>query len=216
MRSRRWLIFAILPALLFVGWPVIGGLHKHTQPRIKKMLPSNGIGQLRDGDILFRRGKEAVSEVVLGLDPQSAFSHVGIVVIRTGEAWVVHMVPAEAEGEDDAVKLEPVSRYLAADRSTGMAVYRLHELPDNSSASRLKIVVREALRLAQIGIPFDKAFNLDTQDRLYCTELVWQAFLKAGIDLAPNPPSKRFLLWSGRYIPPSTLQVSPHLKRVCC
>lgn len=180
------------------------------------MLPSNGIGQLRDGDILFRRGKEAVSEVVLGLDPQSAFSHVGIVVIRTGEAWVVHMVPAEAEGEDDAVKLEPVSRYLAADRSTGMAVYRLHELPDNSSASRLKIVVREALRLAQIGIPFDKAFNLDTQDRLYCTELVWQAFLKAGIDLAPNPPSKRFLLWSGRYIPPSTLQVSPHLKRVCC
>lgn len=212
MRLGRWLILA-LPTMLIVGWSAIGGLTKHTQPTILKMPPSNWIGQLRDGDIIFRRGKEAVSEVVLGLDPRSAFSHVGIVIFRAGEAWVAHAVPAEVEGEANAVKLEPVSRFLAADRSSDMAVYRLHEAPDHTSA---KIAAREALRLAQANTPFDKAFDLDTPDKLYCTELIWHVFRKAGIDLVPKPPSKRFLLWSGRYIPPSTLQASPLIERVCC
>lgn len=177
------------------------------------MLPANWIGQLRDGDILFRRGKEAISEVVLDLDPRSDFSHVGIVVIRAGEAWVVHAVPAEGAGEENAVKLEPVSRFLAADRSSGMAAYRLHDVLDHTSA---ELAAREALRLAQANTPFDNAFDLDTPDRLYCTELIWHVFRKAGIDLVLKPPSKRFLLWSGRYIPPSTLQASPFIERICC
>lgn len=215
MRLGRW-VTLIFPAMLIVGWMIYGGLPKHTQPTILKMLPSNWIGQLRDGDILFRRGKEAVSEVVLGLDTRSVFSHVGIVVFRAGEACVVHAVPAEAEGEEDAVKLEPVSRFLAADRSSGMAVYRLHEASDHTSGSPPKLAAREALRLAQANTPFDNAFDLNTPDLLYCTELIWHVFRKAGIDLAPKPPSKRFQLWSGRYILPSTLQASPLIKRVCC
>lgn len=212
MRISRWLIVA-LPAALAVGWPIYGGLFNPPHSTTLNMLPTHWKGQLRDGDILFRRGKEAVSDAVLALDPRSVYSHVGIVVLHGSEPLIVHAVPAEAHGEGDAVKLEPVSRFLAADRSSGMALYRLHEAPDHTSA---KIAAREALRLAQAHTPFDNAFDLDTPDQLYCTELVWHVFRKAGIDLAPKPPSNHFLLWSGHYIPPSTLQASPLIERVCC
>jgi hypothetical protein len=215
MRIGRWLVWVFL-ALPLAGWPIYGGLSKPPHSTTLNMLPTHWKGQLRDGDILFRRGKEAVSEVVLGLDPRSAYSHVGIVVFNGSETLVVHAVPAEAHGEEDAVKLEPVARFLAADHALGMAVYRLHEAPDHTSVAPPMIAAREAFRLAQAHTPFDSAFDLDTPDQLYCTELVWHVYRKAGIDLAPNPPSKRVLLWSGRYITPSALQFSPLIERVCC
>lgn len=215
MRLGRWLIVAIL-AVSLAGWFVFDGPPKSTQPISQDVMPTNWKAQLREGDIVFRRGKEAVSDAVLALDPRSVYSHVGIVVFRNGEPMVVHAVPADAQDEEDVVRLEPVTRFIAPDRSSRMAVFRLKEASDQASGSLAKTAAQEALRLAQAHTPFDNAFDLDTPDQLYCTELVWHVFRKAGIDLAPNPPSKRFMLWSGRYIPPSALQSSPLIERVCC
>ncbi len=212
MRISLWVVLASLLA----GWPIFKGGLWPGQPVHANSVGIDWGAQLRDGDIIFRRGTDAVSEVVLGLDPLTVYSHVGIVVFRGSEPMVVHAVPAESPGEDDVVKLEPAKRFLAANRSSGMAVYRLLEVSDDVSGSAVKMATREALRLAQSNIPFDNGFDLDTPEQLYCTELVWHAYRKAGIDLVPNPPHKSLLLWSGRYISPSILQASPLVERVCC
>lgn len=215
MLHRPLLVLAVMALPLF-GWLMFKSTVWPGRPIPPNVAHIKWEGQLREGDIIFRRGKDAVSEAVLGLDPLTVYSHVGVVVFRGSEPMVVHAVPAEEPGEENVVKLEPATRFLAADRSSGMAVYRLHEVSNDASESAAKTVTREALRLAQSNTPFDNAFNLDTPDQLYCTELVWHIYRKARIDLAPTPPHMRFLLWSGRYIPPSTLQASPLIERVCC
>ncbi|WP_294261734.1 YiiX/YebB-like N1pC/P60 family cysteine hydrolase [Propionivibrio sp.] len=199
---------------LLAGWPIIGFWSTSPNPTDPSKLLAQPMVQLNDGDIIFRRGKSAVSEAVLSIDPNPIFSHVGIVVFDGTNPMVVHAVPAETEGERNAVKVEPVNRFIALDRASAIAVYRLRESNDHPSISHAAAL--EALRLARANTPFDTAYDLDTPDKLYCTELVWRAFRKAGMDLAPDPPRKRFLLWSGRYIPPSLLQASPLVERVCC
>lgn len=199
---------------LIAGWSIVGSRFISADQTNSSRWLTQRIGQLRDGDIIFRRGKSAISEVVTGIDPKSTYSHVGIVVLEQAIPMVVHAVPAEAPGEREAVKVEPVSRFIAVDRASGFAIYRMRDSGDNASISHFAAM--EALRLARANTPFDYAYDLDTPDKLYCTELVWRAFRKAGIDLAPAPPSKRLFLWSGRYIPPSLLQTSPLIERVCC
>lgn len=42
---------------------------------------------------------------------------------------------------------------------------------------------QKALGYYEMGLPFDKAFDFRNDDKLYCTELVWKAYLAAGINL---------------------------------
>lgn len=209
-------LFLVCAAILPIVWSGYWGLAKPAQFAMPHAVSARWHGRLHNGDLLFRRGNEAVSEVVLGLDPGSEYSHVGIVVFEGNQPMVVHAAPAEDRHERSIVKVEPVTRFLAFDRSSGMVVYRLKKAHLISTEAIMQLAAREALRLAKADTPFDSAFDLNTTDQLYCTELVWYVYRKVGIDLAPHPPNKRFLLWSGRYIPPSTLQASPLVERVCC
>ena len=43
-----------------------------------------------------------------------------------------------------------------------------------------------ACAYAREALSFDAGFDLDSEDRLYCTELVWRAYLQAGIDLVDS------------------------------
>lgn len=211
----RGLVF-VFAAILPIVWLGYGGPSKPAQSAVPYAVSARWHGRLHEGDLLFRRGNEAVSEVVVGLDPGSEYSHVGVVVFEGNEPMVVHAAPTEDRNEKAVVKVESVTRFLAIDRSSDMAVYRLKKAHFIPTDAIIQTAAREALRLAKANTPFDSAYDLDTTDQLYCTELVWHVYRKAGIDLAPHPPSKRFLLWSGRYIPPSTLQASPLVERVCC
>jgi hypothetical protein len=153
----------------------------------------------RDGDIVALCGTSLRSRIVRVFQRNSTdYSHVGIIVAGQAGIFVVHADPAK--GKVIRQRWEDVLR----DGTTGGAIYRLRE----GEATIGEKVSRESEKLAQAAVPFDDKFDLQSSDRLYCTELVWRAYGDAGVDLVPNLRAEH------KYLLPATLFASPRLQQV--
>ena len=143
--------------------------------------PAIPYDSLRNGDIIFRRGRSLSSNIILTHDRNgSQYSHIGI-VCKTDSAWcVVHAVNDEHDfnGDFDRVKIERVERFFAGDRASAGEI--MHCL---LSDTLLQSVTRNAIELVKDSIPFDASFDHSDHSRLYCTELIYYLFEKEGIDI---------------------------------
>ena len=140
-----------------------------------------GQEDFREGDLVLRCGYGAESQVVTEAS-QSIYSHIGILHYDTPTAqWqVIHAVPGEAErGEPERLKAEPISAFYAADRAIRGAWMRV-DCPDSIADE----ATRYALRKVTEQVEFDNDYLLSDTTQIYCTELVWQAYLHQGIDLS--------------------------------
>jgi hypothetical protein len=147
------------------------------------------------GDLVFRRGSGVRSQAVLQGDPQSPYSHVGLVVREDAERWVIHALPGAG------VVREHLDDFLAEARLA--ALYRVEGLSDAE---------REGVRVAaleMLGRPFDDALDLSNPEALYCTELVWLAFRNVGVELVDAPRPIRLPLVTRRVILPGQLLAAP-------
>lgn len=132
------------------------------------------------------------------------FGHVGIVArTGTGALTVIHAGgdPVSREGR---VRADPIVLFLSGVEAA--ALYR----PDAEQAV-LTSMLAYAEAAADRAAPFDRQFSLTSEDRLYCTELVWRALGAAGAGDAVPQKSVR----AGRvYISLADLQASPALRLV--
>lgn len=136
---------------------------------------------IRSGDVVFIRGKSIRSAVVRLLEGSSrAYSHVGLVVLENGRPFIIHADPAPDVTSDRVVK-EPWDVVISPKRITAATILRV---ADPSAADRLGIQASTvAQQFWRDALPFDHEFDLTTPQKLYCTELVWRAYMAAGIDL---------------------------------
>lgn len=170
----------LVPGLLLLTWLLLmrdSSDHPAPPENLANLLEME---QLQAGDLIFRKGISLVSRLVQVADGQTVYTHVGIVVDSEGGKRVVHAVPAEAPDGMDKVKMESLQDFLQPDRAIELGIYRLREPQHCREASA---AAQWAYNMAQKSIPFDKGFDLQDTARLYCTELIWKAYLQAGIDL---------------------------------
>jgi uncharacterized protein YycO len=132
--------------------------------------------ELRDGDLVFRRGRDALSRIALSYSEQAHFSHVGMVIRSADAVRVVHALPADGHSPG-GVRSEPLERFIATPVAEDVAYFRLDML---TSPQRARI--HRYLHRA-IGAPFDYRFRYSDDTALYCSELVVKALKAAGIDL---------------------------------
>lgn len=149
------------------------------------------------GDLIFRRGRSLISRAVLSVDGSSDFSHVGIAVRAKDQILVVHATPPEGTFSGGVIS-EPLDSFLLPEAASTAAVFRLRS-SDAAARAALK-----AVGYARAHAPFDSDFDLSTPEALYCTELVWRAYLESGVDLAGRSFNERYLL-------PSRLLASPEV-----
>lgn len=125
--------------------------------------------QLQDGDLVFRRGRDLMSSLVLQQGHASRFSHVGMVVRDGAQVRIIHAMPDEP-GRAGGVRQESLAAFLAAPVASDAASYRLPGVDRTG--------LRQWLH-QQLGKPFDSRFVLSDAGALYCSELVLRA-LDAG------------------------------------
>jgi cell wall-associated NlpC family hydrolase len=160
--------------------------------------------QAQAGDLLFRHGTEAISQLVRSVDAGD-FSHVGLLVAPASPSgpWrVVHATPSEKPGQPDAVVLDTLDFYLHPQRARSYQLYRVA-----ASATARQQAVDWAL--GQQGRAFDL---LDAERGLYCTTLVWQAWRHGGVALEATFTEVMLPLLSGRYLLPDGLRRAPQLQ----
>lgn len=164
--------------------------------------------ELKEGDIVFRRGSSLASRVVLASDGQGNYSHIGIIV-REGNAFrVVHAVPGESGADQpDRLKMERLNEFFAPRRAVSGKVMRL-EMSD----SLRFCVASKARDYFDSKTLFDHHYDLTDSAELYCTELIWQVFRSVGIDITANSRSYvNFLWYQGDFIFPSDISRNDNL-----
>lgn len=128
--------------------------------------------QLKEGDIVFSSSQAGQGRAISDAT-RSIYTHCGIVFIRDGKKLVLEAV--------EPVGVTPLKNFMA--RST----------PGTFAAKRLKApVAQDAYQSArawgekQIGLRYDHQFRW-SDERMYCSELVWKIYEKAGVRLCePN------------------------------
>lgn len=131
---------------------------------------------LREGDLVFRRGRGFWSETFSDR-AGSNLSHVGVVV-REGDDWVVIHAEADDLTLIGGVQSTPLSIFISR---TVLRHVRRIQMTDDSRAVFVKNL-REHLRRQT---PFDTSLSLDDDaQRVYCSELIWSAAQRAGVELA--------------------------------
>ena len=167
--------------------------------------------QLKNGDLIFRRGTSIESQIVLLSDRESEYSHVGIIYILNGKPYVIHSVPSEADEKNEYIKMEKLESFLSDDKAARFALYRLRdELKDESQAAG-----GFAYNCYLRKYSFDNDYDLKTDSKLYCTELIWKAYKSAGIDLLNGRlRSVNFIVVNKKLIMPSSIIQSKLLRNI--
>jgi len=130
--------------------------------------------ELQDGDLLLRNGKDFSSEQVKDMSKEDkAYSHGGIVVLDSG-LWKVYHVEPDFYYINDKVRKEPLDSFLNSAHNYGFAHGR-YQL-DSSEKSRFLNYLEAQYRNK---VSFDMSFDLKTDDKMYCSEMIRKGLLGA-------------------------------------
>jgi hypothetical protein len=138
---------------------------------------------LNDGDLIFQTSRSSQS-VAIQRATGSMWSHMGMIVLHDGQPYVL-----EASA---TVRYTPLARWVAYGVGRHFVVKRL--------ADANRVLTPEALaKLDTVGASFlgrhyDLTFEW-TDDRIYCSELVWKIYDRAlGIDIGKLQKIREFNL----------------------
>ena len=132
---------------------------------------------LQDGDLVLRHAKGFVSDAILSFstnDPQ--YSHSGIVRKVNGKTYVYHASGGE-ENVSNSMKRDPIALYCHPAAIFKFGIFRF-DLTDDQRAKFMQAMDNYYKR----GVEFDFDFDLYTEDKMYCSEMIYKALLLATND----------------------------------
>ncbi len=129
---------------------------------------------LKEGDIVVRMNNDPFSEFIRYFNKKDKkYSHAGIVIRDRGALMVYHM--ASEEGNPMKLMLkQKLAHFADPHHNSGYAIYRYtFTAPELDS---MRLLLNYWYRLP---VHFDTAFNLASDNELYCSEMVQKAILKS-------------------------------------
>lgn len=136
-----------------------------------------GVKHLQTGDLVFTRGNYYMMLGAINFTDvatticQADFSHIGIVVIEDSHPMVYDI-------SDDGIQATPFEAYVTRSGYESLAIKR----PVDNILDRLPVCVQYIREQKARNTSFDRKFALEN-DKLYCTELIFEAFNAADIKL---------------------------------
>ena len=127
-------------------------------------LSSSATPLLKDGDIVFQTSRSSQS-VAVQRATGSKYSHMGMVVYRNGKPYVFEAIAT--------VRFTPLDQWIARGVGHHYVAKRLRSAEVVLSPAGLQRLLKAAAQFA--GRPYDLVFGW-ADDRIYCSELVWNAY----------------------------------------
>lgn len=136
------------------------------------------ISIVQTGDVVLRSGLGPDSYMLMQMNMRDKkYSHCGIVVVEAGYPFVYHCIG----GEDNpalTMRRDSISRFFNKRFNSGFAIIRFDQ--DSANIGR---VAAETIKYYKKAPLFDMDFDLATDDKLYCSELVYKVETAATADL---------------------------------
>lgn len=198
MKITGYLFFVLICGFIFFNQSkLLGSKSNHTdnyQP-----VSDNVLRKFETGDIVLRNGKGFISDVFKNFSlHEKRFSHAGIVVVEHGRVEVYHIIGEENNG----MKKELFSDFCNSNYNSAFAVYRY-----DFSAEQKQRMETEAKRLFFSHTKFDEVFDLSSDSKMYCTEMIYKIVEKVTGTKNYLPTS---VLNNRQYIAPDNLYKNVH------
>ncbi len=130
--------------------------------------------KLHDGDIVLRTGNDVISGMFAQLNQTNkTYSHCGI-SFKENDDWVVYHSIGGEDNPDEKLRRDLFEKFVGKNHNLGFSICHYDLAPEQQQ--KLKEVVADFYNRA---IPFDMKFSLQSDDRLYCAEMIYKAFNKA-------------------------------------
>ncbi|MEO8763340.1 MAG: YiiX/YebB-like N1pC/P60 family cysteine hydrolase [Ginsengibacter sp.] len=127
------------------------------------------------GDLLLRLGNDFISDRIRFLSIKDhSYSHAGIVVMRNNKKMVCHIYPEDFSTPADTVRYDPVDSFLNVKMNLKCALYR-YDL-SGSEKVNLELALN---KFHDQKVHFDEVYELQTNNRLYCSEMIYKALKSA-------------------------------------
>lgn len=165
-----------------------------------------GLSLLHTGDIVLRTGRDITSYMFAQMNPEDkTYSHCGVAVVEHGVPWVYHSVGG-GDNPDQRLRRDRADQWFSPAGNTDCLIVRF---PFDSSQT---IQLAEAVAAAwREGKKFDLDFDLDNDDRYYCSEMVYKMVNRVMGDTLFLRPR---VLNGRRYAPVDQLFLHPLATRV--
>lgn len=126
---------------------------------------------LRDGDLVVRAGREPVSRIIRTFNRKDAsYSHAGLVFFENGRPWVYHILPAEDSLKPEKIRRDSMLVFCDPYINDGFGIFR-YKL-DSVQTEKLRSIIQANY---QKGILFDDRFDMRTDNKMYCSEMIAKA-----------------------------------------
>lgn len=129
------------------------------------------VDSLRTGDLIVRLGRGFVSDALLSFSTKNPeYSHSGILEVENnGKVYVYHAIGGE-ENVSNKAKKERIELFCHPSAVHKFAIFR-YDLPD----SVLQDFVGRMRGYYDAGMEFDLDFDMNTLDKMYCSEMIYYA-----------------------------------------
>ena len=157
-----------------------------------KHVVDSAVSLLQSGYIVVRMGLGADSKLLAALNSRDkTFSHCGIVMMENGYPFVYHSIGGE-DNPDERLRRDSAHFFFSPLRNTEIGIS--HYAFDTGDINELRRVVTDYYKIRP---RFDMKFDLQTDDKLYCSEFIYKAVNKAMKDTGYIKTSARM---TGRFV----------------
>jgi len=131
---------------------------------------NEGQSLLKEGDLVVRLNQDPASQFIKNFNRRDKkYSHAGIVLFENGYPFIYHIVNGE-ENPGEKLRKDSLSWFCNPRKNLAYGIYR-YELGENE-IKRLKTLIH---KWHAKGVQFDHGFDLRTDNKMYCSEMVGKA-----------------------------------------
>lgn len=125
---------------------------------------------VQSGDLVLRTGRDYTSEVMRKLSRHDkTYSHCGIASIENDSVFVYHSIGGEWN-PDQKLKRDLFALFCNPYENRGFGIYRY-----SLNKKQKEEFLQNIHQFFKDQVKFDMQFSLDTDDRMYCSEMVYKA-----------------------------------------
>ncbi len=133
----------------------------------KDNLSVTELKQIKEGDIILRRGYGWVSDAIQNMNADKRnITHCGIIVKQKNQWYVIHSISGHIS-KNDGVQIEPIHQFTKGAKENSIIIVR----PQIEDSVRVKIINKSFYYLSN-KTPFDNAFSHKDSLSFYCTEFI--------------------------------------------
>jgi Permuted papain-like amidase enzyme, YaeF/YiiX, C92 family len=135
---------------------------------------NEGAALLKEGDLVVRLNQDPLSQFIKNFNRlDKNYSHAGLVSYENGYPYIYHIVNGE-ENPDEKLRKDSLKQFCNPRKNIAYGIFRY-----TLKSSEIKSLKNLIHNWYAKGVQFDLAFNLKTDDKMYCSEMIRKALARA-------------------------------------